>query len=497
MNQPTTKSPHSLKRAGDHTESSVADAARDAALKLDAPWPIDHPKPDSLQAEYDALADLFLNDAQPAPVVGTIGIAGPQEVKPIAPAPSAKPKAAAPSPAALSPAAPQAPAAKPAAAPKAPSTSSASGTETPKATAPVIEALILGHLPVLAAAWAVQYARHIAVETGQPVALARVNAGSISLDAIFPDADQAAAARPGLPLADTAQSLARAAMLAPRLLIRVDETAEPDLPNLPSLDRITLLTGCDDMAVVSCYRTLKHLCQDSPTGEATAPVGIAIMGAEHEKALGADQKLRRAALTFLAKGLEPATIVSRMDVCAQVHIHRGTWDSTVGELLTIARDLWANRPTSRSTGRKPRAAGPPADVGASAVATSRAASLARHIVGLTPLTSRCPYCPGVELACGEDGSLHLVAGIGSVGTYTEASQAVGQLLAAASWADDHAQLLAAAHTPLNPGQSAPVLHLMTDEPKAARAVLGTGIRVHLLKQISLDGRLTWVCNDLN
>ena len=98
--------------------------------------------------------------------------------------------------------------------------------------------------------------------------------------------------------------------------------------------------------------------------------------------------------------------------------------------------------------------------------------------------------------------LHLLAGAGGVagaGAATEASQAIGQLLSAASWAEDHADLLAEAHAALRGGRArgGPILHLLTDEPRAARGLLGTGVRIHLLTPVETDGRRTWVCHDLN
>jgi hypothetical protein len=310
-----------------------------------------------------------------------------------------------------------------------------------------------------------------------------------------------------------AEALARAVQAAPRVMVRVDETSEPDMLATRAGDRATILTGADDMAVVSCYRTIKHICFDIPGAIALASddaapdragplLGVAVMGADAEKARHADQKIRRATLTFLGRGIDPAVIVPRMAPSATAALHRGPWEGSIEDLLRTIRDLWSGRrEADRVTEpRRPAIAGE--DFATSSVASSRTSAFAQRLDGLTGLSSRCPYCPGVELAADEHGVLHLLAGAGGVagaGAATEASQAIGQLLSAASWAEDHADLLAEAHARLRGGRGrgGPILHLLTDEPRAARGLLGTGVRIHLLTPVETDGHRTWVCRDLN
>src|SRR5262245_60178627 len=72
----------------------------------------------------------------------------------------------------------EAPAARPAPAPH-PATSLAE-----PAPAVCVEALVLGHLPVLASAWATQYARQRSVGLGGPVVLLKIRAGEATLDLV-------------------------------------------------------------------------------------------------------------------------------------------------------------------------------------------------------------------------------------------------------------------------------------------------------------------------
>jgi len=480
LNHPTAK-PHAGNTNG---------GAKDAPLKIDAPWP--HAPKDAAQAEYDALADLFLSPETPGStdVLGSIGIVDTPQPASIVPAPSSKPQ--------------------PAAGAKPVHAEVVQDRDTIDA-APhaVVEALILGHLPVLFSAWAAQYTRTIAETTGRPVALARVQEGILQLEVVFPTAEAAASADAIAPSTDVAEALALAVRLAPRIAIRVDETSEIDLLSGNGADRATLLTGADDLAVVAAYRTIKHICLDAPgavclPGDDSSPrrapvLGVAVMGADAEKARAADQKIRRATLTFLGRGLEPAWCVSRMAPCRSVLLFRGPWLFPAADLLKTIREIWSDRPQEHA---RPTRAAARVELSAAALSPVRSPEYAARLTGLTALSARCPYCPAVELAADAGGTLHLLAGAGGIAgrnAASDAGQAVGQLLSAASWAEDHAPLLAEAHPVLRGGQtgSGPVLHLLTDEPRSARTLLGTGVRIHLLTPVEVGGRQTWVCSDLN
>src|SRR5262249_33903539 len=113
------------------------------------------------------------------------------------------------------------------------------------AAGPLVEGLILGHLPVLASAWVQQYARQLAMDHNGPVAPLRLRAGEASLEVIGSRLKEDCHQKPGLELA-----LAEAAAHAVAWLLRVDETTEPRLPELPGFSAITLLTGADEAAVV-------------------------------------------------------------------------------------------------------------------------------------------------------------------------------------------------------------------------------------------------------
>ena len=92
-------------------------------------------------AEFDALADLFLDATPPVSVRFAPETAQPESRETVVPA---------------------------------------------APTTPEVEALILGHLPVFGSAWVTQYAKSVAERSQKPVALLRVQAGETWLDLVLP-----------------------------------------------------------------------------------------------------------------------------------------------------------------------------------------------------------------------------------------------------------------------------------------------------------------------
>ncbi|MFZ2873549.1 MAG: hypothetical protein WAZ94_03615, partial [Phycisphaerales bacterium] len=105
----------------------------------------------------------------------------------------------------------------------------------------------------------------------------------------------------------------------------------------------------------------------------------------------------------------------------------------------------------------------------------------------------CPVAPGVVLARGSGGELHLV----THAPEREADRAVGGLLAAAAWAEQHRTLLDAAFPGGAACESGPALHVVVDDARGARGLLDTGVRVHLAVEASLGGRVVRVARELN
>lgn len=419
-------------------------------------------------SDYDALTDLFLSDGGPAikpRTVATLKLAGNGEHRhsseaqpPHAPAPS-------------------------------------------RANKPLaIEGLILGHLPVLGAAWVAQYAKHLAESTHEPIALVRLQGGQISIDMVTGrgTGDRVSGIDSERETLDDA--LAAARMLASRWLVRVDDTSEPDLLALDGLAAVTLLTGADDAAVVSSYRTMKGLCSLTKESESHAPAfNLAIMGAADDKAAAAEAKIRRAAMTFLGRDVDATARVAKIGAGSATPLFRGEWTGGLADALIAIRSARTAEPPApaahptfntqpsplpvaphaapqQATGPaliEPKAAAPGPTTSVQPAVHSHDASAVLPD-GLSALDCTCPPVPTVRLANAADGSLHLVAPIGTDG--------VRDLLAAASWAAEHAKLLSLAFPGLvmSDVQSGPTLHLLTTDARAARPLLDTAVRVHLV-----------------
>lgn len=406
-----------------------------------------------------------------------------------------------------------------------------------------VEAIIVGHLPVLAAVWVGQYARRLAETLGRPVALLRLHAGQCSLEVT---GDLTARAQAELvthaasnPPIDRAVELA--SKHAAAWLLRTDEPDEIPLAEHAGVTDITLLTGADDMALVATYRTLKALAMGaSGFGEAKANdvapnLRIAILGATPERADAAEAKLARAASTYLGR---PVTILNagqRIGSSPTVTLHRANAAvpaSHIFEAINRAKSESPSPPLVASTpAHVPGPAescsriGPArfdADAGgvepkALAPRSPRAPKdLPSLFDGMRPLPTRCPYAPGVQFGLDPKGRLHLFAMPGADATIRELkpaaaadasstseslapAQTLAQLIAASGWAFDHLDLLRLA----SPGYtiagdaSDTTLHLLTGEPKSVRRLLDSGVLVHAVLSATVGETTTWVVRDLN
>jgi hypothetical protein len=386
----------------------------------------------------------------------------------------------------------------------------------------VIEALILGHLPVMGSAWVTQYARHMATERGASVALLKLIAGQASLEIISPDSpDSAIAGSLGVvgPYT-TLQAAVAAAAKVDHWVVRADETTEPRLAELERVDRLTLLTGADEVAVLASYRMLKALTHGRPdtAEDAGGPeIKLGVMGAAADKAEDAGRRLQAMSQRFLNRDVELAACVQRMAGARTVPLFRGATEASLEELLGTLDAARARvsgeaalegtpqaRPASIPTimpeavvpqgvPTSPRLTASPAPMRA---AVGRIAGLLTgHVPGLRTLEARCPYAEEVELAAGADGTLHLLARAAG----EQERDAVESLVAAAAWARAHGTLLtlACAGAATVDGSRRPVMHLLTERAREVRRLLDADLRVHLLAPVEVEGRAGWFCTELN
>lgn len=360
-----------------------------------------------------------------------------------------------------------------------------------------VEGLVLGHLPVFAAAWPAQYARHKAAVLGRPVTVLRVSTGSLIVELVGPNDP------PIVPMPDVRDAIRAAVGRSAACLIRVEESGEDDLASVPMLDSLVLLTGADDAAVVACYRKLKSIAAGAEARDAEPPdIRVAIMGAARDRAEITHERIARAAREFLrAELLEPAVLERIASSHARTVFH-GPCEHSLEELremvagsasearsvvdpkLPISAAAAPKRapkpieacPETAATGDAPAEAFVGTETAAPAGGSCPLAALAG---GLRPIESRCPVAAGVRLATDGAGRLHLIAARLKGHAELSTPDPLRGLLRGRSWARLNHAILAKAEPVLASGERAPVLHVVTDDAREARALASTPIRVHL------------------
>lgn len=415
-----------------------------------------------------------------------------------------------------------------------------------------IEMVVLGHLPVQAGAWLTQYAVHAAGATGRPVAVARLDPTGLTIDICGLPTDSAVDR-----CASVESAIAWAGGRAATWLLRVDDLAEATVAESARIDAITLLSGVSESSIVAAYRALKGLVQraggrgEPPARDHPPELTIALLGASQERAREASARVRRAAATFLGGPVGVAVCAERIGPTGARTVYRGPYEGDAMSLIeriggSVGReypcgarpesaamrgtdwaggsdeDAWLLEPVpardqapegsvvrglevdaGEGNAAGGLASGEPCGVSSSAPSGAgcgtdvvAAGGSLSSLLGLTAVPLRCPEAPRVEIAADGSGGLHAVvldelsdgpggeAGPGRVG--------VAALLAAEAWIRANAGLIRRA-MPFVRGDGA-VLHLVTRVPAAARDLLGTPVKVHLIARASAAGEL---CVGLN
>ncbi len=357
-----------------------------------------------------------------------------------------------------------------------------------------LEGVVLGHLPVSAAAWPGQYARTRAEQLGVPVAVVRLGAGTLSVD-LF------GANLPEHPLPSDADVIEVVRTLVSIVILRVEEHAEAQLPSLPAVNRLCLLTGADDAAIVACYRKLKNIAADADTTGLPLPdIHLTIMGSDNTKATLAYQRIAGAAQAFLDADLLEPVVISRIGPTGSTSLYRGETTLSLEalcDLLTLPRQ--ETRTRSQDSAAPAPVRTPPLDspqpvtaapihepLPAAAVhpeprpvPTPPTDTLSALIAGLMPLETRCPLTERIELATDHDGQLHLIAAALTTQPEQSAPDPLSDLLRAAAWAKLNADMLSKAEPGLSTHRDHPPVHFVTDQTSLATSLLDTTIRVHL------------------
>ncbi len=120
--------------------------------------------------------------------------------------------------------------------------------------------------------------------------------------------------------------------------------------------------------------------------------------------------------------------------------------------------------------------------------------------GMISLTARCPNHPQVELTLDESGGLHLLARHQQA-TGKSVNDAIYELLDARGWVDQHISLLSMTQKQLRfDMQIRPVVHLFTDDAKAAAKLVANSarfVKLHLLSEVTVGHDKAFYCTELN
>lgn len=401
---------------------------------------------------------------------------------------------------------------------------------------PTVEVVVLGHLPVRATLWARQYVCSRAKRDGETVALIRAASGSTSVDLIC---DGRAVEYEAVD--DLESAISVVSEVADRVVIRVDESNEPELLDRAEIEEITVLTGGDEAAVVASYRLVKTL--DAMLGdryvEGEGPtIRVAVMGSGEEMARDACTKLGNAVETFIHRPIEITVGSSRIDATGTSNIFRDSMPHRAADILDLlvrsagedmespsaemnpaertpaessqasitqdglgvqmpSRGIDVPIPKPIDDSRNDAGHGIGLGIGHEHDSASVRDGLSAMIPGLSTIETRCPKALHVELAVDEGGRLNLVV------CDEDADDAMNQLLAARAWARNNMGLLLRAESRLSlpsvdPTEDAEAqMHLITMEPSQVRSIFDTRVRVYSLARVRFGKVIAQVATPVN
>jgi len=376
----------------------------------------------------------------------------------------------------------------------------------PSVSHAVVETLVMGHLPFRSGPWASQYARAVAREENCRVGLLRVLSGETSLDLFAGKSVSVPAGVESL-----SEAIAWSSDRVDRWIVQADDVDEPLLAGQLSVDKVTLLSGVNEAAIVAAYQTIKRLIVGQQSHPHRPTLRVAMIGATEDRATEVGAKIQRAAKVFLDANLEIGPSVGKVGPTGGVMVHRGPTQMSATHVTALLSGIAAPAPELSQT--VPDDASAP-DVAAiervitpevksavitaapveSAAAAPAAASvrvnLVEHVSGLSPIAARCPDDEMVELAVDAGGRLHLLRDGGD-------EHALSNLMMANAWAKRHAKLLRMAVPQLSNPEAAPVLHLFTPNARLGRTIGESGVQLHLLAPVSVGNQMAWYCTELN
>ena len=356
-----------------------------------------------------------------------------------------------------------------------------------------VDLLLLGHLPVQGGLWLIPYAgRESTTGIG---ALIRMHDDTVDLAIV------------GDTTIDISQcnSLEEAfEMLGAEVtnwMVQPPSDADSTALLHCDADRITLLSGADQAAVVGAYRLLKGLVVASGNVEATPAMNLVIVVTEDRAAQDAANRIVQTAHHQLGVQLSVSQPLPAMGSTSRV-ASQGSFQRTSGVVDILTRIRAASQRTLESqttqeveqtipltTRKVVEIIEPVIETPTMVTQENREKqSYASYVDGLIGIKPRCPEHEEVELAIDTDGKLHVLA---DAEDFRDATIVSG-------WVMRHRELITMACGAMEIDTShSPQQHVFTDNALSVADLHGTGLALHLLTEVDVDGNTGWFCTPLN
>jgi|GEM_PF-1653720 hypothetical protein len=370
-------------------------------------------------------------------------------------------------------------------------------TEVGEKAKPSIELLLPAHLPVQGGLWLVPYAGREAAD-GMAI-LIRMHEDTVDVAAI------------GKGTVDFARCtsmedvLERVASQQVHWIVQPPIDADPTSLLHCDADSVTLLSGDDQAAVVGAYRLLKGLITTSSDLGALPAMRLVVVGAEERAANEAASRIIQTAHHQLGVTIEVGTPLPAMgSSCAVISQISFARSSNVVDLLgrirsgcVVEEELpithrfegAAEEPVIQAVVEPPVLEPTVQEHAEIAMQESKdEASYASYVDGLLAISPRCPEHKHIELTIDSQGCLHVLAN----------AEDIRDVSIVSAWAVRHRDLLVMACGGLQIDVHAdPKQHLFTDNAVSVADLYGTGVRLHLLTEVTIDGHCGMFCTPLN
>lgn len=355
-----------------------------------------------------------------------------------------------------------------------------------------VDLLLLGHLPVQGSLWLVPYAGR--ESQGGIGALIRMHEDTVDLAIVGESTLDISQCESLDDAFDIIASAVTCWMVQPPSDVDSTSLLHCDA------DRITLLSGADQAAVVGAYRLLKGLVLASSNTEENPPMNLVIVGTEERAANDAANRIVQTAHHQLGVQLSVSHPLPAMGsgsrVGSQASFQRS---SSIVDILSRIRAVSTevseeSQPSMPVTPRhaveieEPVTDSPMNDAADTPRQEMSHPSLASHVDGLIGLKARCPGHEEVELALDTQGRVHVLADAEDFRDATIVS----------SWVTQHRDLIAMACGGIEIDASAtPKQHVFTANAIMVADLHGTDIALHLLTEVEVEGHRGLFSTPLN